>query len=128
MCKPLRPVDSRLRLGETRGMGPWDPTYFKREATGEELRQDLLEQGQSCDHGRAMLERLDPHARQARLAHWAQVRHEPVANIERVLQGSAVVYDTAAFLFLVQLINELPCDDPRKSVYRLEAVKRFRAP
>jgi hypothetical protein len=75
-----------------------------------------------------MLERLDPHARRARLAHWEQARREPAVNIERVLQGPFVVYDTAAFLFLVQLIDELPCDDPRKSAYRLEAVKRFRAP
>jgi hypothetical protein len=128
VCRPLSPVPSRSRLGETRGMGPWDPTYFKRDPTGEELRQDLLERAASCDHGRAMLDRLDPHVRQGRLAHWEQVRHDPVVNIERVLLGPVVTHDRAAFLFLVDLIDELPCDDPRKPVYRLEAAKRFQGP
>lgn len=128
VCKPLNPVPSRLRLGETRGVGPWDPTYFKRDATGEEIRQDLLEREASCDHGRSMLGRLDSHARQARLAHWEQVRHEPVVNIERVLRGPRVAYDQVAFLFLVDQIDQLPCDDPRKSAYRMELVKRFRLP
>jgi len=127
VCRPLNPVPHRLRLGEKRGLGPWDPAYFKRAPTGEELRQDLLEREASCDYGRSALAWLAPHVRQARLAHWEQVRNEPVVNIERVLESPVIAYDRVAFLFLVDQIDGLPCDDPRKSVYRLELVKRFRA-
>ncbi len=124
MCQPLRPLPDRLRLGETRGIGPWDPTYFKRDATDEELRRDLLERETSCDRFRSVLEHLDPSARQARRAYWERVRHEPIVNIERLLPR--VGYDRTVFLFLVHLIEELPCDDPRKSVYVLDVAKRFR--
>ncbi len=111
VCHPLNPVPSRLRWGDTRGVGPWNPTFFKREPTGEELRQGLSEREASCDHGRSMLERLDPHVRLARLAHWEQVPREPVVNIERVLRDPHVGYDRVAFLFLVDQIDRRPCDD-----------------
>jgi len=112
---------------EGRGLGPWDPAYFNRDPTEDELRRDLLEREASCEHGRSALAWLAPHVRQARLAHWEQVRNEPVVNIERVLQSPVTVYDQVTFLVLVDQIDQLPCEDPRKSVYRLELVKRFRA-
>ncbi|MGC8490019.1 MAG: hypothetical protein ACP5QO_17610 [Clostridia bacterium] len=113
----------RLRLGEKRGIGPWDPTYFKRDPTWEELRQDLLEQETACDRLPSGLEHLDPSGRHARQAYWEQVRHDPIVNIERALPR--VAYDVTVFLYLVRLIDELACDDPRKSVYRLAVAKGF---
>jgi hypothetical protein len=126
VCRPLGPLPDRLRLGETRGIGPWDPTYFKREATLEELRQDLLERDSSCDRFRSVLERLDPPRRQARAAEWERLRHEPIVQVEQLLPR--VRYDRAIFLYVARLLDELACDDPRKSAYRLEVARRVLPP
>lgn len=119
---PLPSYPDRLRLGEQRGIGPWDPAYFKREATLEELRLDLLERDAHCDRLASVLVHLDPAARDTRRRQMERVVGHPIENIERLLP--VVHHNAIVFHLLVRLIDDLPCDDPRKSRYRRDVAQR----
>ena len=127
MCGQLESLPDRLRLGENRGVGPWEASYFKREPTLEELRQDFAEQQALCDamvqRGRRLVQEQADRAAVERSRAMALLGEKPIPEIERLL-GKVKESDRARRK-VIELIDALDCDDPRKARYRTKLASRL---
>lgn len=127
MCGKLAPLPHRLRLDEPRGVGPWEDSYFKRKPTLEEMRQDLAEQQALCDkivqQGQRLAQEHAERVAVARRAAMAAVADKPIPEIEQLLDK--VKRDDHARRRVIEIIDGLDCDDPRKARYRTQLASRL---
>lgn len=127
MCGSLPPVKYRLRVGERRGIGPWEDSYFKREPNDEETRQDLEELQVLCaqvvEQNRRIEEASEQRRRAARQAQMEALADTPIPAIEGLM--GRVRTDPGARQRVIALIEALDCDDPRKRRYRTMLANRL---
>lgn len=127
MCGSLTPLKYRLRAGEQRGIGPWEASYFKRQPTSEDIRQDLEELQALCDQMVADARRRQEESELRRLAA-RQAQMEALADTPLpVIEGlmGRVRTDPEARQRVIALIEGLDCDDPRKRRYRTMLANRL---
>lgn len=116
MCGALPTHPYRLRVGEQRGIGPWEPSYFKRPPNDAETRQDLLELQALCEEVAARERRFQEVSRQRHRDRLAALADTPIPEIERLM--GKVKRSRKAREQVIACIEALDCDDPRKRRYR----------
>jgi len=116
----LEPLPHRLRYGETRGVGPWEDSYFKRQATLEELRQDFAELQRRCE---AMRRAAQERAEEYRRIQLQTLAGQPIPEVDELL--IRVGHDPNARDRILQILEGLGADDPRRARYRKELARRL---
>lgn len=123
----LEPLPYRLRFDERRGIGPWDPSYFKRGPTDDEIRQDMAEaeavKAAIVEAARQREAQAQQRAAELRKAEMQARAGHPIAEIERLLVR--VGHDPQARQQVLRILEELEPDDPRAKHYRKELSKRL---